>query len=201
MAASRKGAAAPRASERQRVKRVEGGLLADLYTKIDDSKDKVFIVRRQATGAALPGWGVVQVDLEETYPVNAKILREYHCCFLTAHATDAALLTRRECRYRPELREVRRDGSLGRYICVSPPKAIEFLNRIPHTKWLGDKISLAENRLAGPFNLTGSQRKGKFVTHTVPAEAWKEFEEVAPMRGVNTSTLNLKAAAARSTAR
>ena len=94
----------------------------------------------------MSGWCVVQVDLDETDPVNAKILGEYHCRFLTAHTTNATLFTRRECRYWPELREVRKDGSLGRYICVSPSKAIDFVNRIPHTKWLGDIIKLAENR-------------------------------------------------------
>jgi hypothetical protein len=199
-AAIRQEVEAPRASERQRVKRVEGGLLADLYRKIESSQDKVFIIKYQATGTTLPGWYVVQADLDETDPVNAKILGEYHCRFLTAHATDASLLTQRECRYWPELRETRRDGSLGRYVCVAPAKANGYVQRVPHTIWFGDQISLAENRMAGPFNLTSKERKGRTIRHCIPDEAWKEFEEVAPLRGVDSSTLNELKAAARSNA-
>ena len=188
------------AFECQQVRRVEGGLVANLYQKIENTRNNVFIVRYQAMGKMLPGWYLVHADLRETNQVNAKIMGEYHCHFLTAYATDATLFMRRECIYWPELRNKLKDDSLGRYICVSPAKAQECVQRFQHTIWFGDQISLAENRMAGPFNLTSKERKGKTITQCVPEKAWKEFEEISPLRGVNLSTLNKQKAAARSNA-
>ena len=84
---------------------------------------------------------------------------------------------------------------------MSPTKANDFVQRVPHTIWFGDKISMAEKRMAGPFDLTSKVRKGRKTPYYVPAESWEEFEEVAPLRGVDSSTLNNRKAASRSNAR
>ena len=98
--------------------------------------------------------------------------------------------TTRACRYWPEIRQVKVEGSLGVQIEVAPNKAASFLARNPATVQFSDQISLSENRITGPFNFEKRSATGNASRGVVPNEAWEELEEDCPKRGVDVSNLN-----------
>ena len=149
----------------------------------------MFFIRYKATGKMAPQWQLVQVDIDETDPLRAKRLGEYQCNFLIAHSGDAARKRTRECRFWPELRSIKSDGSLGKQMEVAPSKVASFLHRNPSVIRYSDRISLGESRIAGPFDFGGRSDTGRTLHGLVPDEAWEELEEAAPTRGVDTSTL------------
>ena len=132
----------------------------------------------------------MQVDIDETDPLRAKRLGEYQCNFLVAHSGDSARYNTRACRYWPELRHVKDDGSLGKQIEVAPNKAASFLTRNPATVQFSDRICLSENRIAGPFNFGRRSNSGNKSHGFLPDEAWEELGEVGPGRGFYVSNLN-----------
>jgi hypothetical protein len=82
-----------RRSSRQRRRREEDSLLGDFYRRIEDSADRLFFIKYEATGTTVPQWHLVQVDIDETDPLRAKRLGEYQCNFLVAHSGDSARYT------------------------------------------------------------------------------------------------------------
>ena len=98
--------AAQRASARQQLRKDDGRSLRTLYTKILQSKDKLFIVRRPTEVTGALRWEVVQVDLDDTDPDRAQKLGEYSCKLYVPHQQDSETRPLFECRYWPEIRGV-----------------------------------------------------------------------------------------------
>ena len=183
------GTDSTRRSSRQRRRRDEDSLLGDFYRRIETSRDRLFLIMHEPAGTTVPQWHLVQVDIDDTDPLRAKRLGEYQCNFLISHSKDAAMRPTRECRFWPELRALKSDGSLGKQIEVAPGKVASFLHRNPSTVQYSDRISLSENRIAGPFNFENRVISRNQVRGLVPEGAWKELEEAGPERGIDISNL------------
>ena len=137
----------------------------------------------------MPRCFVVQVDLEESDPIRAKLLGEYRCNFLVKHPSDAKVKPQCDFRYWPEVRELREYGSGGSRHSVSPWKAQGYIDKHPALFRFSDTISIAKDQLAGPFNYVTLNESNKPVRHRVPEEAWIELEENATRRGLNVQSM------------
>ena len=187
--------AAQRASARQQLRKDDGRSLRKFYTKILQSTNTLFIVRRpnEATGAST--WTVVQVDLDDTDPVRAQKLGEYSYKLYIQHQQDSETKPLFQCRYWPEIRGVRNETSKGRLNLVSPDKVTAYMRRHNARRqsvfWVDDTICISEHRLAGPFDWA-TQESGKTRksgSNHVPSEAWAELEEGASGRGMEVQSV------------
>ena len=72
---------------------------------------------------------------------------------------------------------------------MSPAKAQGCIDKHPTLFRFSDTISIAENRLAGPFNYVTLVENNKAIGHRIPKEAWNEMGENATLRGVDVLSM------------
>ena len=162
----------------KRTKRLETPRTSDwlkaFWKEINESVDKLMIIKRQDERNKRATWYVIQVDLDETNERRARKTGEYHVRYYIRHFTDAKKRLSRNCRYWPLIREIKPDGSFGDIVVIRPGKVDETLTKKVYTRgWYQSEANLAEDGLAGPFNF--SNRQGE--THRIDEGVWKALEE------------------------
>ena len=101
--------------------------LKRFWKDINESVDKLIIIKRQDKPTMRPVWYLVQVDLDETNERRAQKTGEHHVRCCTRHFTDARKRLVRNCRFWPLIREIKPDGNFGDIVFIRPAKADETL--------------------------------------------------------------------------
>ena len=78
-----------------------------------------------------------------------------------------------QCNYQywPGVRELHNDGAGGVQYSASLGKLKGYINKNPALFRFGNTISIAENRLAGPFNGVSQVENNRKILHCIPEEA------------------------------
>jgi hypothetical protein len=148
-----------------------GQQLQKLWKNIRNSKDKLFFIRRLEPGKTIADWHLVQVDLDETNPKQAKKIGQYHVRYYIRHYQQAKTKPIRECKQWPLIREMKGE-EFGAIIMVRPEKVDEVLAKRPNTRnWYQEGMNLAEDSLVGPFDFT----KINGDRHRVAFEHWNKL--------------------------
>jgi hypothetical protein len=106
-------------------------LRRDLVKEVRKSKDKLFIIRWARPGYQLSGWYLVQVDDQETNWRQAKDEGIYHVRFFVRALADSRRFKVWDCRYWPELHEIKRDGvTMGPMIPTKPSKVDKYQDTV-----------------------------------------------------------------------
>jgi hypothetical protein len=174
----RKAATDQQESNRKRQKKVQlidtettGQQMQKLWRSIKKSRDKLFFIRRLEPGKTTADWHLVQVDLDETDPIQAKKIGQYHVRYYIRHHQQAKTKPIRECKQWPLIREMKGE-EFGAIIMVRPEKVGEVLAKRPHTRnWYQEGVNLAEDALVGPFDfatINGDR-------HRVALEHWNKL--------------------------
>jgi hypothetical protein len=172
----------PTASTRASVKRstintdcppTVAHLRRTLAKDIRQSKDKLFLIRRQRPSYKLCSWHLVQVDEDETNWRKAKSEGVYHVRYFVKSLADSRKKQGRHCAYWPEIHEFKRDGeTMGPIVPTTPVKVERLLATKPHRyMWYQDTINLFENKIVGPFDFEPG--------HLVPEAAFAKLLSVA----------------------
>ena len=124
-----------------------------LYKNLQESKDKMVIIRSREKQSEQYKWYLAQVDWDETNELEAKNDGVYRLKWLVPHHCDSAKRRRRDCRFWPEIHEVDRQGNLGRMRFMNPTKTTrEFVSKQGWAFYEWD-VNLLEDLLVGPFDL------------------------------------------------
>lgn len=155
--------------------------LRRLYNRIESSKDRLFFIKHLPDGQVLPTWYLVQVDLDETDPIVAKDWGIYHVRWYIRHHEDAKRRLQCNCRFWPEIHEIKSDGTFGKLYPIRPHK----VNKLLETKgklygWYQMDVNLAETGLLGPFDF-GSD-------WIVPKPAWNQLKLKAAELDLNVNS-------------
>jgi hypothetical protein len=158
-------------------------LKKELCDKIKKSRDKLFIVAYPREGFKLKSWYVVQIAEEDNDWNVSEKSGYYHARFLIRCLTDSKKMHAAQCRYWPEIHEIKRDReTMGAIVPSSPSRAADLLAKRPDWyMWYQDSIPLLEWMVAGPFDFQDSCR--------IPEKAWKELEEVAKEKEIYIGNL------------
>jgi hypothetical protein len=163
--------------------------LKGMWKDIQESIDKLYIIRRKDNSRRPAEWHLVQVDLDETNERQARKIGEYRVKYYIRNYTDAKKRLGRNCRHWPLIREIKLDRNFSNIVVIQPNKVEETLSKRPYTHgWYQDTMNLAENGLIGPLNFSSIQGE----TYRVHDKVWRTFEELEEVKSgeVNINDLN-----------
>jgi hypothetical protein len=167
----------------------------ELHKAIQESRDKVFIIRYQAKGEPFPKWYVVQILLtDERHPQIDSSKRQikkgtYDVWFQVRHREDSKKLSRAECKYWPEVREFDEERSwFGSVIWVHPRKVNAYVRNHDDKHGYHLPINLLDDAIVGPFDFV--TRHADKQRRYVPDTAWNVLRERAAEFNVGTDDLD-----------
>ena len=141
---------------RRKPRRIRGGNQREfiqIKSYIEGSKDKHFFIKHRSAGSTQIKWYLLQVDMVQSYPVNIRDYGVYRCWWYIRHLEDFTKRPIIKCCFWPEIREMHQDGTLGRMQPVIPLQVNDLFKERQGCVWYQDDISLAEDRLVGPFQI------------------------------------------------
>ena len=153
---------------------------------IKDSKDKLCIIARHDGNRPKKSWYVVQVDWNETSMADAESRGRYHVCWYIRHYKDAEEMKVSECRFWPEIHQVRADGELGPMKVVRPGKCSPAMLKRMKSEWYQQEINLFNECIVGPFDFTTIDKH----THRIGDAVWEELRRRANPDEVEVSLLD-----------
>lgn len=160
--------------------------LALLKRKIENSKDKLFLIAYKEEGDPRGQWYLVQVDEEATSKNLAKRKGQYHCRWYFTHPGDAKTKWVRDCRFWPLIKELNEDEVMGMTVPTRPSKVDKLLATKGYRyAWYQKEVNLAEDGMVGPFNFG--------PRNTIPVDAWPKLEAAAremAAKDIDVSTIN-----------
>ena len=123
-----------------------------LYQQIRKSRDRLFFIKHIADTTRVPKWYAVQVQLDDD-TTEERDEGTYNVWFLIRELANSKERIQRNCRYYPEVHQLRNDGTMGPIIQIRPGRVTTALAENP-TKYriYEQRINLLEHALAGPFD-------------------------------------------------
>ena len=157
-----------------------------LYKRIADSRDKLVAIKVPRENSTKYDWYIAQVDWNESAEDVARKTGVYRLIWLVPNSKDSMERRRKDCRYWPEVHEVRRNGELGRMHMLNPTKATR--DRIKKHGWAFYEwdVNLCQDLLFGPFNYVTI---GKDPTR-IPKDVWRQLELLRDKHRLDTSNIN-----------
>lgn len=170
-----------------------------MWNKVKKSRDKLFFIRFKMPAIGKFRWYLVQVCHEYTDNPNekeeanetAETTGKYQVWFQIRHHEDSKNMAVRFCRFWPEIREVRRDDSMGAIIPVAPGKAQAFVrrNRKAYTPYF-EEVDLLRDGIVGPFDFQPATEKSRQRPNTIGTAEWKQLESQARQYEIATDDID-----------
>ena len=158
------------------------------YGRVEGSKDKVFIIAVPNGNKPKKDWFVVQVDWDETNMEEAKSKGRYHVRWYIRHFKDSQDRLVRNCRFWPEIHEMRPNDVLGAMQIVKPSKCLEAGKFLEKKKWVWyqQKVNLFADHIVGPFDFAIINGE----PYRVSPDTWSQFRSKADASEVNLLNLD-----------
>ena len=103
--------------------------LKQTWKEMNESVDKLMIIKRQDKTNHQKSWYLVQVDLEETNERRARKTGEYHVRYYVQHYADSKKRLVRNCKFWPLIRVLNVNGDFGDIVVIRPAKVEDTLNK------------------------------------------------------------------------
>ena len=160
--------------------------LATLYKDLEQSRDKVVIIKVQDETTHKWNWYAAQVDWDESTEHEAKSQGVYRLRWLVPHHMDSKRLRRRDCRYWPEIHEVTKKGNLGRMCFLTPAKATR--QEVERQGWAFYEwdVNLASDLIVGPFDLCTINN----IPFRISEQVWTKLKDAADPLNIDVSNLD-----------
>ena len=160
----------------------------DLWTHICESEDKLFFIRHQHTGDNLERWDLVQVDMDETDPQQARHQGIYHVRWYIQEYRDSKKYPIKQCRFWPNIHDMIGE-EMGKLVTISPKRAQRYL-QTHNASWYQMSIPLFRQRLVGPFNFhTDTQTRPKRY-NMIAVPQWDQLAQILQTLDIHDTTNN-----------
>ena len=100
-----------------------------IKSNIEKPKDNLFFVKQRATGSAQAKYYLVEVDMDQLYPVTMIDYGVYRCWWYIRHHEVCTKLPIMECIFWTEIREMQQYGTLGKMLPVISLRVGDFLKK------------------------------------------------------------------------
>ena len=147
----------------KRTKRMEAdhttsNWLKQTWQEMNESVDKLTIIKRQDKTNHQESWYLVQVDLDETNERRARKTGEYHVRYYVKHYADSKKRLVRNCKFWPLIRELKANGDFGDIVVIRPAKVEETLKKRVYTRgWYQSEMNICRRRTGRTVQLFNHQ--------------------------------------------
>lgn len=124
-------------------------------------------------------WYIVQVQLNDDDEQATRDEGQYRVRFLIREQANSKERQQRNCRYWPEIHELRPNGRLGKIVPIRPGRVETTLNRYPHEYQPYEQVvNLLECMLSGPFDYAVPEHYQN-EAHRIAFEDWEDMKTAA----------------------
>ena len=171
--------------------------LRKLRRAIDDSHDRLVLVRIPGTKSAPPTLHLGQIHPSDQQPQLTTRFGVYRVRWWRQHLCDAKERSLVDSRFWPDTWTLSTDGSLGHPQAIRPSKVAQTLESDATIQWRSGDISLAEDLLVGPFNFTqirlamqGPKRRAISEQNRIDRTYWSILMSRAPSFQVDVTNIH-----------
>ena len=176
-----------KAQERQ--KRTTMDQAHRLYKRIRKSRDKLIFIKYTIDTTNIPRWYVVQAQINDDDTQTTRDEGKYTVRFFIREHTNSKQRQLRNCRYWPEIHELRPNGTLGKIVPIRPGKVEYTLNSYPHRyKPYEQVVNLLECTLTGPFDFAVPKHYQN-EAHRIAFEDWEDMKAAAAKENLDVTDI------------
>ena len=162
-----------------------------LYKRIRKSRDKLFFIKHIIDTTNTTRWYVVQAKLDDDDDDNETTRNEgyYRVWFYIREHSNSKSRQLRNCRYWPEVHELRPNGTLGPITPIRPGRVDTVLREQPHKyKIYEHTVDLLKDALVGPFDFA-IPKHYQDESHRIAFEEWEDLKSAAQQYKLDTTNI------------
>ena len=161
----------------------------ELYKRTIRSRDKLFFIKYTADTTNTARWYAVQAKMQDDDTESTRNEGKYTVWFYIREQQNSKSRKVRNCRFWPEIHQLRPNGQLGPIVPVRPGRAEKTLLEQPHKYRVYEQtVNLCENALVGPFDFAVPQHYQN-EAHRIAFEEWEELKAAAVQHNIDVSDI------------
>jgi hypothetical protein len=135
----------------------------------------MFFIRHKIDTTNTHRWYIVQARLQDDDTQTTRDEGKYTVWFYIREQSNSKTREQRNCRYWPEIHQLRPNGTMGQIVSVRPGRAEATLRDRPDRyKAYQETINLCQDALVGPFDFAVP----KYYQNEANRIAFEEWEEL-----------------------
>jgi len=160
-----------------------------LYKLTRKSRDKLFFIKYTIDTTNIPRGYLVQAKLQDDDSTTTRNEGMYTVWFYIREQSNSKTRQQRNCRYWPEVHQVRPNGRLGQITPIRPGKVETTLKEHPDKYQVYTQtIDLCENAMVGPFDFAVPKHYQQ-ESNRIAFEDWEELKTAAKRHNVDVSDI------------
>ena len=150
-----------------------------LYKQIRKSRDKMFFIKYIIDTTNVSRWYVVQVMVSDDDGEATRNEGKYTVRFYIREHANSKERQLRNCRYWPEVHQLRPNGMLGPIVPIRPGRVDTILQQQPQKyKAYDQTVNLLDNALVGPFDFAVPKHYQQ-ESNRIAFEEWEDLKTAA----------------------
>ena len=160
-----------------------------LYKRIRASRDKLFFIKYTIDTTHTQRWYVVQARVHDDDTETMRNEGKYTVWFYIREHDNSKTRQLRNCRYWPEVHQVRANGNLGPITPIRPGRVEAIVNDQPEKFRVYEQtVDLCENGIVGPFDFAVPKHYQK-EANRIAFEEWEELKTAAQQHNLDVSDI------------
>ena len=160
-----------------------------LYKRIRKSRDKLFFIKHVIDTTNTTRWYVVQAKLHDDDTESTRNEGKYTVWFYIREHTNSKNRQLRNCRYWPEIHQVKPNGTLGPIVPIRPGRAEAILQEQANKYRVYQQvINLLDDGLVGPFDFAIPNHYQQ-EANRIAFEEWEDLKSEAVRHALDVSNI------------
>ena len=149
----------------------------------------MFFIKHIIDSTQTMRWYVVQAKLDDDDDEATRDEGNYRVWFYIREHANSKSRQLRNCRYWPEVHQLRPNGTLGPVVPIRPGRVDATLQQQPNKyKVYEQTINLLEHALVGPFDFA-VPRHYQNEPHRIAFEEWEDLKSAAKQYNLDTTNI------------
>ena len=180
-------AARPQAPKEIMTQQTQTKKAHQLYKRICKSRDKLFIIKYIVDTTNTTRWYVIQVRLDDDDTETTRNEGKYRVWFYICEHSNSKSRQLRNCRYWPEVHQLRPNGMLGLIVPIRPGRVEQTITAQPDKyKVFEQTVDLLEKALVGPFDFAVPKHYQN-ESNRVAFEEWEDLKMAAKQHNLDVT--------------
>ena len=160
-----------------------------LYKRIRKSRDKLFFIKHVIDTTNTVRWYVVQAKLHDDDTESTRNDGKYTVWFYIREHTNSKNRQLRNCRYWPEIHQVKSNGTLGQIVPIRPGRADTVpAEQASKYRVYQQVINLLDDGLVGPFDFAVPNHYQQ-EANRIAFEEWEDLKSEAAKHALHVSDI------------
>ena len=160
-----------------------------LYKRVRKSRDKLFFIKHVIDTTNTMRWYVVQAKLHDDDTETTRNEGKYTVWFYIREQANSKIRQLRNCRYWPEIHQVKPNGALGPIVPIRPGRAETILKEQANKYRIYQQvINLLDDGLVGPFDFAIPNHYQQ-EANRIAFEEWEDLKSEAAKHALDVSDI------------